>query len=1583
MKHCPNRFVCGFLPVMTGCIIGIVALMTMLATTAQAVQVQQHTITTTPGANGSIFPAGPILVPDGASFTFFVIASSTYSVEEVKVDGVSKGPITQVKVGPVTADTTITATFIKSPSITATATGSGTISPSGTDTVGYGGDRTFTLQATGVGTALSGLTVNGTAVTFPASTTHLDHTVHNITANTTVKAVFAADPAKVVITSSAGAGGTVLPPGKTAAAKGTSPQFFFFPDFNYHVADVKVDGKSAGLSNPGSYTFTNVQAAHTLAVTFAKNPVITAIQAMGGLISPSGAASVAYDGTKSYTITPSTGYEVASLLINGRSAAAATSYTFTHVKTSGTISATFRPLDTYAFITATAGAGGGVSPSGKTGVLKGGSQTIFITPSFGYRVLDVKVDGKSAGAETSHSFTDVQANHTLAATFAKLPVITAIQAANGFITPSGGTIVAYNGSQNYTISAGLGYEVSSLVVDGKPKPPATSYSFTSVVGNHTISAAFKQRADYVAVTATAGVGGTITPHGKVLALIGSSPSFTISPGSGYRILDVKVGTTSKGAVSSVSIPSIQAATTVSATFAKLPTITAKQAVGGTISPSGAVPVGLGGSLTCTITPLSTHKLTSLIIDGKAVADTDGSYTFTNVTASHTISATFAKLPSIAAKQAAGGSISPAGTKVVAAGGSQTYHINPASGYKIASLLIDGKVVADTDGTYDFINVTASHSISAKFVPTALQLTASAPSGGTISPSGTLQVAYGKDQAFTIVPPAGLKAAIQVDGVIRAQKPDGGQLAYTLKNITKDHTVEALFAQVGQQFAGSLSVAPVGLGDSIKVANKSPALFHLLTSGSLGVAGVYYQNITAGKSGQALAGATESDWTTGVPLVPGDNDIWFAAVGTGGQVSWYPTIVTYYPGSDFTTPLTPYVSNKPLSTLVVGQATSVTWKVGLRNPAGAVVTLYQVAQDNTLTTVGTLSDSGSLPDEIEGDGLFTGSFTITANNAGFLYYRVGVAKPGAAIYYSETHEVWAPPVLTDAKVNTAGTIADNAEIAYDARITAGDTPQEAAQFVVNQLLQDPNIGTAGSTDDGTVWWVTADGILGFNHPDVAGAKGGEGGGPPVAERGQPPAAPTPGQALQPAPTPFYSPADFATLFPDYATARVADAAQENRIKSDRGVIISPFILNLQRQQSSFKLADDYFKPWPTIQAHKTCGLYAAAEFVNNASYGVTLDTFKNLSTYGYIHISTHGDNLYNGLLSTWNDVWGPDDFLKGNLSLVVVNSGIYLSKDINGKYVLGAYADDLNQKRLAISATGALYMLPKFFQDYLGPLPNSLVILSLCRSGFNGSLMNVLRAKGAATAIGFTDYVQTSYAQNVFQEVVDRMYEDKTVLAALQSAVSKYGGQDGSTPPAKLVYLGADDLKFPNGTLTNGGFENGSIAPWEASGDGRVITGLGAERPKEGSFMGIISTGLGYTTSSGSIQQRMCIPDNGGLLSFRWDMYSEEWLEYVGSQYQDTFQVSVAVVDPTSGTPGAFTPLFAQTIDSLAGSVSGADVGFDRGGVYKTGWRLENLDLTPYAGKTIILRFYCYDVGDSIYDTAVLLDDIKFIPTTGS
>ena len=73
-------------------------------------------------------------------------------------------------------------------------------------------------------------------------------------------------------------------------------------------------------------------------------------------------------------------------------------------------------LATY-IITATAGTGGTITPSGTVTVTEGGSQTFSITPDGDNSVADVLVDGTSQGSISSYLFTNVTSNRYIEAIF--------------------------------------------------------------------------------------------------------------------------------------------------------------------------------------------------------------------------------------------------------------------------------------------------------------------------------------------------------------------------------------------------------------------------------------------------------------------------------------------------------------------------------------------------------------------------------------------------------------------------------------------------------------------------------------------------------------------------------------------------------------------------------------------------------------------------------------------------------------------------------------------------------------------------------------------------------------------------------------------------------------------------------------------------------------------------------------------------------------------------------------------------------------------------------------------------------------
>ena len=90
----------------------------------------------------------------------------------------------------------------------------------------------------------------------------------------------------------------------------------------------------------------------------------------------------------------------------------------------------------------------------------------------------------------------------------------------------------------------------------------------------------------------------------------------------------------------------------------------------------------GGSQVFTITANTGYQVKDVLVDGASVGAVT-SYTFSNVTAAHTIAASFvAKTYAIAASAGTNGSISPTGSVSVSHGGSQAFTITANTGYQV-------------------------------------------------------------------------------------------------------------------------------------------------------------------------------------------------------------------------------------------------------------------------------------------------------------------------------------------------------------------------------------------------------------------------------------------------------------------------------------------------------------------------------------------------------------------------------------------------------------------------------------------------------------------------------------------------------------------------------------------------------------------------------------------------------------------------------------------------------------------------------------------------------------------------------------
>jgi hypothetical protein len=153
---------------------------------------------------------------------------------------------------------------------------------------------------------------------------------------------------------------------------------------------------------------------------------------------------------------------------------------------------TYTPAPTFSIV-ASAGSNGSISPNGTSTVTQGNNLSYFISATSGYMIADVLVDGISVGATSSYTFTNVQAAHTISATFTPITfTITSSYGPNGFISPSGINTVNAGSNNFYVIIATSTYHVADVLVDGASVGATTTYMFNNVQANHTISATFTQ-----------------------------------------------------------------------------------------------------------------------------------------------------------------------------------------------------------------------------------------------------------------------------------------------------------------------------------------------------------------------------------------------------------------------------------------------------------------------------------------------------------------------------------------------------------------------------------------------------------------------------------------------------------------------------------------------------------------------------------------------------------------------------------------------------------------------------------------------------------------------------------------------------------------------------------------------------------------------------------------------------------------------------------------------------------------------------------------------------------------------------------
>jgi hypothetical protein len=511
--------------------------------------------------------------------------------------------------------------------------------------------------------------------------------------------------------SSSGSGGTISPSGSQTVTPGSDITFSIVPNSGSLINTVTVDNVTVGAVS--TYTFSAVSANHSISATFRSSTyTITSSAGTGGSISPSGSTTVSYGGSRTYNITPSTGYRISDVRVDNVSVGAVDSYTFNNVSANHTITATFAII-TFS-INASAGSGGTISPRGTISVDYGSDRTFNIIPNTGYYISDVEVDNESVGRITSYTFEDVTSSHSIVATFSILRYpVAATSGSGGSITPAGTSTCNYGSNITYAITPSTGYRIADVKIDNVSAGAISTFTFLNINSNHTISASFAIIT--FSLSSSAGNGGSITPQGITTVNYGTGQKYAVTPSTGYYISDVKVDNNSVGPVYEYNFTNTTGNHSIAASFSIITFVmTSSSNAGGVVSPSGNTTVNYGTDLTYEFTPDYGFRIKDVIVDNVSKGKIT-SFVFKDITDNHSISVVYEPIPvyRISAAAGTGGSITPSGTTDIFEGSDLTFSIVPDAGYRILDIAVDN-LTAGTGPEYTFTNITANHVITASF-----------------------------------------------------------------------------------------------------------------------------------------------------------------------------------------------------------------------------------------------------------------------------------------------------------------------------------------------------------------------------------------------------------------------------------------------------------------------------------------------------------------------------------------------------------------------------------------------------------------------------------------------------------------------------------------------------------------------------------------------------------------------------------------------------------------------------------------------------------------------------------------------------
>lgn len=595
--------------------------------------------------------------------------------------------------------------------------------------------------------------------------------IYNISSDATITLDFTERPVYYSVNVTTDSNITITSTVDSTILKGSDLEIEFTVADNYIISALEINNETKDIDSyithsAGTYTFAMTVTANaniSIATALVEYEVTITNDGNGTIhIGDSeyvtqGTHSVKHGSNLEISIVPSSGYEIATITLDGESVEVTNKQTqsviLSGVSGEHSIAVTFSAVIVYHKVTVSVGLGGSATNSGINQVVSGEAFSTVFTPEANYVLTAILVNGEAIDLDASG------------------------------VTKSGDT---------YT------YAIASVTEDVVVK---------AVFSLITLDITFNTTA--FGTVNIAGTDYTNSPTDYVIkATYGTNLEFVITPDAGYRLTKFELdGNNVAITENTYTLANITQAHSVNVEFSKIEyTVSILASSNGVVS-TDSITVAHGDDATFTITPDTGYVVSKVYVDGveysASLTNNAGTYTcvIEDIESNHSVRVEF-KLKTLAITVVVTGNGSvDVSTLNVNYYETKTIHIYPDTNNHLADVLDNTvSVIAGIEEvlggySYTITNIVVDHTINVVFEVDKVEVTTTitgATGSATINKDEVTEVDYGSDYTVEIVVNSGyILQSVYVSGVQDETLIDKSSGTYTLTvaDINKDTDIE--------------------------------------------------------------------------------------------------------------------------------------------------------------------------------------------------------------------------------------------------------------------------------------------------------------------------------------------------------------------------------------------------------------------------------------------------------------------------------------------------------------------------------------------------------------------------------------------------------------------------------------------------------------------------------------------------------------------------------------------------------------------------------------------------------------------------